>query len=176
MKVTSEKLIRTSTIRTVEVQFDIEDLKECLMFTDEDGSKRGLPCNVVLSCVTPDPAGAPHHWEVVASFAEEVCENDGSWDPLDLRPLWPGGSAATKNEGAVLAVLASNKSSGRGMTDVQIVKAVSALGIGSSPAKKARCELLRRGVVVKVGVRHSNRKSGRPRAVYKLSSSQEGKP
>jgi hypothetical protein len=155
MKITSEKVL----VRTVEVRFSVEDLKRCLRFKDEDGRERGLPSDAVLSASSE---GATTPWEVVVSFNEEVDE-DGETQPTPA-------SAALKNQKAVLAALA-NHANGRGMTDEQIVMAVKSLGVGPSPAKKARIELIRQGLVVKVGTRRGRGKStGKPRTIYKVCS------
>lgn len=163
MKVTSEK----STIRSVEVRFTIEDLKKCLRFDDEDGNERGLPFNVILNLVTPDRERAPNIWEIVATFDEEVDDNE----PVEVDPLAPEvGSQAAHRQGVVLFIIERNGVNGRGITDDQIVKQAKKFGVGESPAKKARRALVDRELVVQAGTRRARGKTtGQPRTIYKLA-------
>jgi hypothetical protein len=162
MKITSSK----SVVRSVEVRFDIEDIRECLRFTDENGTERPVPSHAIVSRVTPDPENAPNRWEVVATWDEEVDdESEPPGDPLAPVP----GTRNANNQGIVLAIFAMH-AKGRGLTDAKLVKEAKKLGLGESPAKKARRALTDRGLIQKVGARRARGKTtGQPRTTYKLA-------
>jgi len=161
MQITSKK----TTVRSVEVRFTIEDLRECLCFTDEDGKERRVSHVAVITCVAPNPEEAPNLWEIVVTFDEEVDDESVERDPFAPEP----GTRAAHIQGVVLSVIERNGKNGRGMTDAQIVQQVKVFGVGESPAKKARQTLVQRGIVVKVGTRRDPGKTtGKPKAVYKL--------